>query len=112
MPHPCRICAYLWLLARFSRWYAAGSGCLHYLDDDSPDLASGAGLNQGYSSAASAIGWAGGVIIGAVLGGILVGASGIWGCVLFMTALLVVIAAVTTEVRTGSRLGTTEPARL
>ncbi len=59
------------------------------------DLATGAGLNQGYSSAASAIGWAGGVIVGAVLGGILVEVTGYLGCAILMTALLVLIGIVT-----------------
>lgn len=103
-----------WLLALLLLLYAAGSGFAFTTSMTTvTDLASGAGLNQGYSSAASAIGWAGGVIIGAVLGGILVGASGYLGCVLFMTALLVVIAAVTyRKSGRGSRSGTTEPARL
>ena len=61
------------------------------------DLATRAGLNQGYSSASSAIGWAGGLIIGAILGGAVVGALGYLPGALAMAALLVMIAAVTSR---------------
>lgn len=85
-----------WLLAVSLLVYSAGSGFAFTTSMTRvTDLATGAGLNQGYSSAASAIGWAGGVIVGAVLGGILVEATGYLGCALLMTALLVLIGVVT-----------------
>ena len=54
------------------------------------DLATGAGLNQGYSSALSGIGWAGGLIIGAVLGGTLIASLGyLWGSAMVVALLLI-----------------------
>lgn len=58
------------------------------------DLATDAGLNQGYSSALSSIGWAGGFILGAVGGGFLIGASGAAVAALATLALLGVAALV------------------
>ena len=85
-----------WLFALVLAAYAAGSGFAFTTSMTLvTDLATEAGLNQGYSSAASAIGWAGGVIIGAILGGLLVSAMGYLGGVLVMAALLVIIGVVT-----------------
>jgi MFS family permease len=58
------------------------------------DLATASGLNQGYASALSGMGWAGGVIIGAIAGGQLVSALGyLWGSVLVVGLLLIAGAA-------------------
>lgn len=62
------------------------------------DLATSAGLNQGYSSASSAIGWAGGVIIGAIVGGSVVAHIGYRGGALAMMAVLAAIAVVMSRV--------------
>jgi MFS family permease len=95
-----------WVLAALLAVYAAGSGFAFTTSMTMvTDLATRAGLNQGYSSAASAIGWAGGVIIGAILGGVLVGSIGYLGGVLVMTALIATIGAVTFgSARTGAPL--------
>lgn len=102
-----------WLLAVSLLVYSAGSGFAFTTSMTRvTDLATGAGLNQGYSSAASAIGWAGGVIVGAVLGGILVEATGYLGCALLMTALLVLIGVVTyRSTTTGTEAAAEEGAR-
>jgi MFS family permease len=76
-----------WVLAALLAVYSAGSGFAFTTSMTMvTDLATRAGLNQGYSSAASAIGWAGGVITGAILGGLLVGAAGYLGGVLALVA--------------------------
>ena len=59
------------------------------------DLATRAGLNQGYSSASSAIGWAGGLIIGAVAGGAVVGRAGFLAGALVVAVLLAAVAGAT-----------------
>ncbi len=85
-----------WVVALVLAVYAAGSGFAFTTSMTAvTDLATSAGLNQGYSSAASAIGWAGGVIIGAILGGLIVGAIGALGGVLVLVTFLLVIGAVT-----------------
>lgn len=85
-----------WVLAVLLAVYAAGSGFAFTTSMTMvTDLATEAGLNQGYSSAASAIGWAGGVIIGAIVGGLVVEALGYLGGVMFLVALIVAIGAVT-----------------
>lgn len=68
-----------WLLAGVLAIYAAGSGFAFTTSMMVTDLATGASLNPGYSSASSAIGWAGGVIVGAIAGGALVTALGYLG---------------------------------
>ncbi len=81
-----------WTLVAVLAFYAVGSGFAFTTSMTTvTDLATGAGLNQGYSAASSAIGWAGGVIIGAILGGSLVGALGYPGGALVLAALLVAI---------------------
>lgn len=85
-----------WVLAALLAVYSAGSGFAFTTSMTMvTDLATRAGLNQGYSSAASAIGWAGGVIIGAIFGGLLVGAVGYLGGVLAVVAMIVTIGVVT-----------------
>ncbi|MDQ1306292.1 MAG: transporter [Actinomycetota bacterium] len=85
-----------WVLAALLAVYSAGSGFAFTTSMTMvTDLATRAGLNQGYSSAASAIGWAGGVITGAILGGLLVGAVGYLGGVLALVAMIVTIGVVT-----------------
>lgn len=67
------------------------------------DLATRAGLNQGYSSATSNIGWAGGLIVGAVVGGAIVGRAGFLAGGLAVAALLGVVGVVTQRVALGDR---------
>ena len=83
------------LLAPVLMVYAVGSGFAFTTSMTAvTDLATKAGLNQGYSSAASAIGWAGGVIIGAMIGGLAIGAVGFFPGALLMAVLLLVIGLI------------------
>ncbi|MBK9741302.1 MAG: MFS transporter [Actinobacteria bacterium] len=55
------------------------------------DLATSTGLNQGYSSALSQMGWAGGLSLGAAVGGLLLGPLGqAWGPLLILAVLVLV----------------------
>ena len=91
------------LLAVVLAVYAVGSGFAFTTSMTAvTDMATVAGLNQGYSSASSAIGWAGGVIVGAIVGGMLVEAVGYLGGVLAMVILLVIIGGVTQRSATAS----------
>ncbi|MFM2437593.1 MAG: hypothetical protein RLZ55_404 [Actinomycetota bacterium] len=100
-----------WMLALLLAMYAVGSGFAFTTSMTMvTDLATRASLNQGYSSAASAIGWAGGVIIGAIVGGLLVNDMGYLGAALLMAALLLAIGVVTHRTtRSGVELGSAEP---
>ena len=61
------------------------------------DLATSTGLNQGYSSALSQMGWAGGISLGAAAGGVLVGRLGMeWGPILIVV-LLVAVGLITSR---------------
>jgi MFS family permease len=68
------------------------------------DLATGSGLNQGYSSALSGMGWAGGLIIGAALGGQLVESFGFIVASVIAVVLLTIAAAAAARVRTPSNV--------
>ncbi len=67
------------------------------------DLATRAGLNQGYSSATSSIGWAGGLIVGALVGGAIVGRVGYLAGGLAVAGLLGAVGVVTYRVAAGDR---------
>ena len=79
-----------WLLVAVLLTYSIGSALAFTTSMTTvTDLATAAGLNQGYSSALSGMGWAGGLIIGAVLGGALIGAVGyLWAALLIAVLLL------------------------
>lgn len=64
------------------------------------DLATSSGLNQGYSSALSGMGWAGGLIIGAVVGGQLVESFGFVVASIVAVVLLAIAGAAAAKVRT------------
>ena len=69
------------------------------------DLATNAGLNQGYASGGANVGWAGGQMLGAVGGGFLAGAAGYLLPALLMVLVLGLTALVarrTEEPRPGS----------
>lgn len=96
-----------WLLVALLVVYSIGSALAFTTSMTSvTDLATAAGLNQGYSSALSGIGWAGGLIIGAILGGVLIGSLGyLWGSVIIVMLLLAagVATARGSTVQPGSR---------
>lgn len=78
-----------WMLIAVLLAYSVGSALAFTTSMTTvTDLATAAGLNQGYSSALSGMGWAGGLIIGAVLGGVLIGAVGYLVAALTIAALL------------------------
>jgi MFS family permease len=79
-----------WLLVAVLLAYSVGSALAFTTSMTTvTDLATAAGLNQGYSSALSGMGWAGGLIIGAVLGGALIGFVGyLWAALLIAVLLL------------------------
>lgn len=58
------------------------------------DLATASGLNQAYSAAASNIGWSASIIIGAVGGGVIIGATGYVAASVVVTAFGVLIGVV------------------
>jgi MFS family permease len=96
-----------WLLVALLVVYSIGSALAFTTSMTSvTDLATAAGLNQGYSSALSGIGWAGGLIIGAILGGVLIGSLGyLWGSIIIVALLLAAGVATGREspARPGSR---------
>jgi MFS family permease len=90
-----------WLLVTFLIVYSVGSAFAFTTSMTMvTDLATSAGLNQGYSSALSGMGWAGGLIIGAVVGGQLVGSVGYLPGALVAVVLLAIAGGATWRVRT------------
>lgn len=63
------------------------------------DLATKAGLNQGYSAALTNVGWAGSLIIGTAGGGALLGAGGFPLAALVMVAMMVLIGLISAASR-------------
>jgi DHA1 family solute carrier family 18 vesicular amine transporter 1/2 len=97
-----------WLLVAVLIAYSIGSALAFTTSMTTvTDLATAAGLNQGYSSALSGMGWAGGLIIGAVLGGMLIGSIGYFWAALLIAVLL--LGAGASMRRVGQPAGSPSP---